>query len=284
MAEASNLVATVEATLEQSLGLLERLISALSSDKDLCQLLRQHGREVSRINRLVGLISAEQALKIEDVQRAIEDVGRHGKKLKGYLQSTIQPLERGTPERAASSLFSDPGDKANLQNIMQDLGHSKVRLISYTLLYNVGLVRNSEGLIKVNKEALENLNASMRAVVGTSNIPRIQGVIQGREVMDDGTITLTSEDTATLSLDSTGDVATDSALKKVEPKERIIQRNKSLQRSLMLNSPVSEVDTWRDIDKLTIQDNTSDGESMMFNHPIPESLLASIVKARSGSP
>lgn len=153
----------------------------MKSTDELHKLFNQHAEEVSRVNQLVVLVRDEESLQTAAVKVALQDVEKHGKELEEHLKYIKFQVERNRLEQIGHALSSGSDDKNTLRGIMQVLGNSKMNLLSYILICNVGLVRGVDNSVKVNTTTLESLDGLIKSRLGIEDTLRIKKLVGDRQ-------------------------------------------------------------------------------------------------------
>ena len=102
--------------------------------------------------------------------------------------------------------------------------------------------------------------------------------------VDDGTVTLTTADLASLNKDENGGNSGDETLvddsescpREVPVKtERIVRRNDARNQAVQISAPLDK-DLWRHIDRLVIEDNSVDSQGIQVNYAISREMMMMI--------
>lgn len=88
------------------------------------------------------------------------------------------------------------------------------------------------------------------------------------------------EDIEALAITSVSDETSSAAVPSRPTKS--VKSNKAIMHALMVNTPVAEVDDWKDAD-VFIENNECDGDAMMFNHPVPGNIMVRLAEIQSQS-
>lgn len=278
--------------VEQAFQILGRLRTAHQRQKALVGVLTRHQNELKSLKDIVKIIKKYHDLQTLSVTAELVQLQNIQQKLAGFL-TTLDPQPKSKANQLMRQLVHGSADEKNLATIMDELVHLKTTLLLNIQTANVGVTRTIGQDVVANTVVIQRIDESLRRHIHDCEGLKIAQLLQGRRpssksdtsvpsppliATDDGFVPLTADDLKALSNDggsssdsenSLGETLVDdleTSARHSPPKiEREISRNSARDAAFQVNSAIGE-DTWKNVDRVVIEDNVAENLSTQFNY------------------
>jgi hypothetical protein len=283
--------------VEQTFQILGRLRTAHQRQKALVGVLARHQNELNSLKNIVKIIKKYEDLQTSSVATELLRLQDTQEKLAKFL-TTLDPQSKSRANQIMRQLVHGSTDEKKLATIMDELVHVKATLLLNVQAANVGVSRTIGEDLVANAAVIQRIDESLRKHIRNCEGLKIAQLLKDRRpssksgtstprvsliTTDDGLVPLTADDIKALgndedsNSDSEGsdsensleetlvDDSEASAHDSSTKTERIIVRNTTRNQALQINCAIGD-DVWSWINRLVIEDNVAEHQSMQFNH------------------